>query len=492
MLFGVTRQTLVLTVAVLILAGPAHLARAQCQSGEIAKLVASDAATGDQLGFASAISGDTAVIGARYGDGNEADSGAAYVYVWDGSAWIEEAKLIADDGGYDDAFGRTVAVWDGTVSGRRRAVIGATRADPAGDASGAAYVFLFDGQDWVQEQRLLGTDTTAGDNFGYSVAIWGETVVVGARGDGGWIGSAYVFEFDGLTWVQQQKLVASDGADGDQFGTSVAIADEVIVVGAYSDDNANGVNAGAAYAYRYNGSSWDQEDKLIASNGAPDDSFGWAVAAWGDVVVVGAYQDDDNGAASGSAYAFRYAPGPPADWLEEQHLLSSDGAFGDRFGYAVAAAPDVAVISAHLDDDQGASSGSAYVFHFNGASWTEAAKLLPADGAGGDQFGQSLAVSGLSAAAARRIVAGAFRDADAGAASGSAYVFANAADCNGNGVLDLCDIALATSHDYNADGLPDECEGVVPALSPLGLITMSLLLLAAGGVLIRRRLRITR
>ena len=165
---------------------------------------------------------------------------------------------------------------------------------------------------FIQNTKLLATDGAAYDSFGWSVAISGDTMVVGAYQDddkGVWSGSAYVFTRDTSGWTQCAKLLASDGAVGDYFGRSVAISGDTVVVGAYSDGD-KGNNSGSAYIFTRDAagsltSGWTQHAKLLASDGAANDYFGYSVAIDGDTVVVGAYQDDDNGSSSGSAYVFK-------------------------------------------------------------------------------------------------------------------------------------------------------------------------------------------
>ncbi|MHC4320640.1 MAG: FG-GAP repeat protein, partial [Planctomycetota bacterium] len=206
--------------------------------------------------------------------------------------------------------------------------------------------------------KLLASDGDAIDVFGRSVAVSADVAVVGAPYDddyGASSGSAYVYRWEVPYWVET-KLLASDGAANEYFGTSVALSGDVAVVGA-ERDNDNGSNSGSAYVYRWNGASWI-ETKLLASDGASLDYFGTSVAVSGDVAVVGAPDDDDNGAESGSAYVYRWNG---ASWVETK-LLASDGAAYDRFGESVAVSDDVAVVGAYWDDDNGTQSGSAYVY----------------------------------------------------------------------------------------------------------------------------------
>jgi len=377
-----------------------------------AKLVASDGAAGDKFGCSVSVSGDVAVVGAWGDDDNGPSSGSAYVYRWDGTSWAQEPnKLLASDGASSDVFGNSVSV-SGDV-----AVVGAYGDDDKGDMSGSAYVFRWNGTSWAQEpNKLLASDGAASDYFGSSVSVSGEVAVVGAflddNANGTTAGSAYVFRWNGTSWVEQRKLVASDGAAGDEFGYSVSVSGNVVVVGACKDDD-NGSNSGSAYVFRWNGTSWVEEpNKLLASDGALVDYFGNSVSVSGDVAVVGAAYDDDNGSYSGSAYVYRW---DGTSWAQEPNkLLASDGAADDYFGYSVSVSGDVVVGGARGDDDKGDMFGSAYVYRWNGTSWVEQPKLLASDGAADDAFGYSVSVSGNVA-----VVGAKGDDSD----KGSAYVF---------------------------------------------------------------------
>ncbi len=435
-----------LAVALLVLGAVTQSALALWE--ETAKVAGSDVRSGDYFGYSVAVWGDVAVIGAWEDDDCGDDSGSAYVYRFDGSTWGEEQKLLSSDGAAGDRFGTSVAVFADVV------VVGAPYDDDQGGNSGSAYVFRFDGSAWVENQKLHASDGAANDYFGRSVAIEGDVILVGAYGDGdngAYSGSAYVYQHDGCEWVQQQKLLASDGAGSDFFGTCVSVSDDVAVVGAYKDDD-NGSSSGSAYVFRFGGGSWIEEQKLVASDGAESDFFGYSLSVSGDTIVVGAYLDDDHGASSGSAYAFHF---DGSGWAEEAKLLAPDGAEGDEFGRAVAIFGDVAVVGAHMDDDMGDNSGSAYVFHFNGPTWTAEAKLLASDGYRLDCFGNAVAVFD------NLIVVGAHQEDVDGFNTGAAYVFSGEAgfdDCNGNGVPDDLDIANGTSDDCNVNSVPDECD----------------------------------
>jgi len=324
--------------------------------------------------------------------------------------WLEQDKLLASDGAEGNYFGISVSI-DGDY-----AIIGAYLDDDNGDWSGSAYVFKRDGTTWAEEAKLLASDGAEYDCFGISVSIDGDYAIVGAYcdGDNGVLsGSAYVFTRSGTSWIEQAKLLASDGEWGDYFGVSVSIDGDYAIIGADCDGD-NGDSSGSAYVFTRSGTSWIEQDKLLASDGAADDWFGRFVSIDGDYAIVGAIGDDDNGDSSGSAYVFTLSG---TSWIEQDKLLASDGAADDYFGWSVSISGDYAIIGAYCDDDNGLDSGSAYVFKRDGTAWIEQAKLLASDGAAGDRFGVSVSIDGDYA------IIGAFADDDSGDSSGSAYVF---------------------------------------------------------------------
>ncbi len=375
------------------------------------KLTASDGASGDQFGSSVAIDGDTAIVGAYWDDDNGNNSGSAYIFTRSGSTWTQQAKLLASDRAVGDYFGRSVAM-DGDT-----AIVGANgdRANTNGYDSGSAYIFTRSGTNWTQQTKLLAPDGDSYDYFGTSVAIDGDTAIVGVHGDdddGTNSGSAYIFTRSGANWTQQAKLLASDGAVGDQFGVTVAIDGNTAIVGTFDDDN--GDSSGSAYIFTRSGSTWTQQAKLLASDGDSYDYFGTSVAIDGDTAIVGANEDNNtNGDSSGSAYIFTRSG---STWTQQAKLLASDGASYDKFGRSIAIDGDTAIVGANEDNNtNGNGSGSAYIFTRSGTNWTQQDKLLASDGTAGDYFGTSVAMDGDTA------IVGAY--GDNGAYSGCAYIF---------------------------------------------------------------------
>jgi hypothetical protein len=398
---------------------------------EQAKLEASDGAGGDWFGYSVSLSADgsRALIGASADDTKRGElAGSAYVFVLSGSGWSQEAKLEASDGARNDVFGWSVSLSaDGS-----RALIGAYADDtPRGSDAGSAYVFVRSSSSWSQQAKLLASDGAAYDWFGYSVSLSadGSRALIGASTDdttrGSDAGSAYVFVRSGSTWSQEAKLEASDGAEEDLFGWSVSLSADGsrALIGAYADDTTRGMNAGSAYVFVRSGSTWSQEAKLEASDGAELEWFGGSVSlsADGSRALIGAYGDDTTrGADAGSAYVFVRSG---STWSQEAKLEASDGAEGDSFGASVSLSADGsrALIGAFADDTtRGMNAGSAYVFVRSGSSWSQEAKLEASDGASVDYFGYSVS---LSANGDRALIGAPYDDTTRGMNVGSAYVF---------------------------------------------------------------------
>jgi hypothetical protein len=394
-----------------------------------AYLKASNADAADRFGYAVAISGDTIVVGA-YGEsssatgvnGNETDnsasaSGAAYVFVRDGTNWTQQAYLKASNTGRDDRFGYRVAVSGDTAAvssyqedSNAVGVNGAQTNDVATD-SGAVYVFVRSGTNWTQEAYLKASNTQFGDIFGRSVAVSGDTIVVGApredsratgvngdQADNGLSdsGAAYVFVRSGTNWAQQAYLKASNTGASDDFGFRVAVVDNTLLVGAWTEDSsATGVNgnqndnsapgSGAVYVFVRSDTNWTQQAYLKASNTGIDDRFGVSLSLSTDKAVVGAYTesssatgvngDQTNNAAqfAGAAYVYLRAG---TNWIQHAYLKASNTGFDDWFGFGVGISGETIVIGGPRDDSAATGingneadnlapgSGAAYVFTF--------------------------------------------------------------------------------------------------------------------------------
>lgn len=338
---------------------------AQC---ELQKLTASDAnGSCEDFGFSVSVSDNVAAIGAQADDNASPGdpnciSGSAYVFRRIGATWVEEQKLTASDAECGDHFGAAVSI--SSINGHVVAVGAWGKSQGSWNACGAAYMFRWNGSTWIQEQKLTSADPSPGDGFGASISVSGATVIVGEPGDdcgaGDHCGSAYVYEFNGNDWTQEAKLTASDGMSQDRFGTSVAISESYVVVGATGDDD-EGDDSGSAYVFGFYGGNWLQEAKLAPSALASGDHFGMSVFLDGNTIIAGADQDDCvDGPDCGSAYIFRRGE---SDWIQEDRLVASDASQDDCFGKSVSIQGDIALVGAINDDCAGGSAcGAAYLF----------------------------------------------------------------------------------------------------------------------------------
>ena len=356
------------------------------------KVTASDGTANSYFGSAAAVNGSTALIGA---DGENSFQGAAYLFTNSNSTWSQGQKLTASDGLAGDEFGYRVALADDTL------LVGAFTATVGGVASqGAAYVFNASNGTWSESQKLTASDGGLFDNFGASVALDGSTLVVGANGAtvGGNAaqGAVYVFTQSNGTWTQTQKLTANDGAAYDNFGLSVALKGSTILVGSPRAAIGGNAGQGALYVFTESNGTWSQTQKLTASDGAANDSFGESVALDGSTALIGAYNATINGHTwQGAAYFFTESNG---SWSEGQKLTASDGTAGANFGNALALEGSTALIGADASTVGGNTyQGKAYLFAESGGTWGQSEIFIASDGAVDDYFGAALAWDGATA-----------------------------------------------------------------------------------------------
>ena len=292
---------------------------------------------------------------------------------------IEVAKLIASDGEREDYFGVSVAVDGDTV------LIGAFSDDEPGSSrgsgdSGSAYIFTRNAGVWTEHAKLTASDAASNDNFGVAVALDGDTVLIGSQSsnENGLVGngSAYIFTRNAGVWTEQTKLTASDAASNDNFGSAVALDGDTALISASE----------SVYVFARSNGVWTEQAKLTANDDVVAMHFGASVSVDGDTILIGASGDDDNGWQSGSAYVFVRGSGV---WTEQTKLTASDTVIGDRFGAAVAVDEDTILIGG-----SGPGVNSAYVFTRSNGVWTEQAKLTASDAGGYDDFGSSVALEG--------------------------------------------------------------------------------------------------
>ena len=376
-------------------------------SSEQAKLTASDGAGGDYFGISTSLSsdGNTSIVGAY---GKNSQTGAAYIFTRSGSTWTQQAKLTASDAATYDYFGYSVSLSsDGNTS-----IVGAYSKN---SSTGAAYIFTRSGTTWSQQAKLTASDGAGGDYFGISTSLSsdGNTSIVGAYGKNSQTGAAYIFTRSGSTWTQQAKLTASDAATYDYFGVSVSISSD----GNTSIVSAHGKNSttGAAYIFTRSGSTWSQQAKLTASDGAGGDRFAYStsLSSDGNTAIVGAY---GNNSSTGVAYIFTRSG---STWSQQAKLTASDGVANDYFGYSTSLSSDgnTSIVGAYGKNSQ---TGAAYIFTRSGSTWTQQAKLTASDAATYDYFGVSVSISSDG----NTSIVGAYAADPSGISSaGAAYIF---------------------------------------------------------------------
>jgi len=377
------------------------------------KLISSDGAEEDHFGNSVSIYGDYAIIGA-IGDSNSngVHTGSAYIFRNLGSSWDEEDKLIASDVQDYNNFGISVSIYGDY------AVIGADFNDNVnGEMAGCAYIYKRNGASWNEEAKLIASDGSYLNQFGFAASIFENYILIGAPNGNLGKGAAYIFKRNGTIWEEEAILSASDGETSDNFGNSVSIHGDYALVGASGDDD----EKGSAYVFKRDGTIWTEQTKLNSSDGAAEDYFSVSVSIHGDYALIGTPRLEE----PGSTYVFKR---DETTWIEEDELTAPDEPEYDNFGQTISFDGDQAIIGTVMNSD---FLNSVYIFNFDGTGWTDVAKLIASDGAIGDYFGCSVSIYDNYA------LVGANGDDDKGDDSGSAYVFTKALlgpdlDCSGS------------------------------------------------------------
>jgi hypothetical protein len=357
------------------------------------KITSDDGATDDQFGWSIAVAGDIALVGApNTAIGTQAGRGSVYVFARENGVWVQTQELIADDGQPGDAFGISVSLAGST------AMIGAPNTDLF---RGAAYVFQLSGNTWIQTQKLLASDGTEFNQFGWSIAQNGRRALIGSIsatvGSNSSQGAVYAFDQSGGVWNETQKFSSADGVSGDSVGWSVALYGENALIGAGFATVNDHEFQGAAYTFRRTGSAWTETQKLTADNGDAFDFFGLAVALEGNHALIGAEgaaTDQDPFSNQGVVYHFTNSGGT---WSNTQTLAASDGEPSDSFGHSVTLHRGTALIGATgVTVNGAAAAGAAYVFEPSDGALIETQKLTASDPEENAYYGWSCALSGNS------------------------------------------------------------------------------------------------
>ncbi|MBN1155472.1 T9SS type A sorting domain-containing protein [candidate division KSB1 bacterium] len=357
------------------------------------KITPSDGVDLDKFGHSVSISGDYVIVGAP---GDDKGKGSAYIFRHQGKSWIEHAKITAADGEQYDEFGISVSI-DENIS-----LVGAWNDDYY---IGAVYIFERQMTDWIEIAKLKASDGVEGDNFGTSVAISGDHIIVGALNGDTFSGKTYIFRFNGAEWYQDTVLVSHNEAGGDAFGFSVSIWDDYVLIGAPASDSFKG----SAYLYLYDGSHYTEQSVLTASDAKENALLGFSVSIHGDYVLIGAPVLDESD--QGATYLFKNSG---SSWIEEAKLTASDGSEDNRYGASVSLDENYAIIGA-MNDNNG--QGAAYVYAVNEINWNDEKKLVASDGTEYDNFGCCVSCAGYD------IVIGAYNQDNNGLYSGSAYIY---------------------------------------------------------------------
>lgn len=403
----------------------------------------------DFFGQAVSISGSYAIVGIPKDDTCGKDAGLARIFRYTGSTWEESYDLCSPAPVPFAYFGCSVS-----LSGDY-ALVGACNGDGAVHNSGAAYIFKRSGSFWANHGTLIANDGKRNDNFGFSVSVSGDTAIVGAyRNDGAGTdaGAAYIFKNINGSWLQQAKLRATDATVWDYFGRSVSVSGDYAIVGAHGRDD-KGIESGAAYVFYNGGSNWVQQGKLLPSDGAAGDFFGFSVSISGSYAIVGAGADDDRGDKSGSAYIFSRNG---SNWSQTAKLTAADGGARSFFGRSVSLSENYAAVGA---DGAENSAGAVYIFKKNGSSWTQPAKLTADDAAQGDRLGAFVSVSDFVpdthvSSVYFHTIAGSGVGSDTDGTGEAVYFFGN--DPPGSPVIHVSPDSLSLSNCYTVGRAAEE------------------------------------
>jgi uncharacterized repeat protein (TIGR01451 family) len=435
---------------------------------------ASDAASGDEFGRGIALDGGTAAIGSPYAviDGHE-EQGAAYVFTESGGVWSQATRLLASDGSANSVYGYSFGL-DGTTL-----LVSAVYTTIAGhEGQGAVYVYDGSGSSWTETQKLVASDGDAGDEFGGAIALDGDTALVGAHfasvGASNAQGKVYVFTRSGGVWSQSQVLTADDGATFDFFGYSVAMQGDVALIGAPAVD-LGGEDRGAAYVFKRSGGVWTQAQELVADDGGDGDSFGFSVTLDGSRALVGANYARVNGQPqAGAAYLFDADGG--GSYAQIQKLLPDDSGGYGTFGASVALHGDTAFIGSD-------GAGAVYVFNDDGSGFAQGQRL--SSGGEFDGLGSTAAFDGATA-----LAGAAFASVGGVSGSGAAYFYA-LSDADLPPLVSLAfspasvgtgDTSTATIAITNAAPVPATLDADFVNTLPAGLVATAASTTCAGGV----------
>jgi hypothetical protein len=362
-------------------------------------LMPADAHPNHGFGTSVTLDSDRAVVGAAYENVVAGHSGSAYVFKKEGANWVEEQKLLPSDGEFGGQFGWSVAVQGNDI------LVGEDEDSERGIDAGAVYYYHYnpDSAQWYEKKKITSSDEVLGDYFGSSISISGEYAIIGARGvDGatGNDGAAYIFHRNDTSWSEVAKITPQGIMGEAYFGTSVCMEGDFAIIGSYGDDEL-GKDAGAAYIFKRNGNDWEQQAKLSGSDTDKGDQFGLSVTIYGQYAAVGATGVFGTG---GVVYIYKYDSGQES-WNQCDRLTDTTATSSIAFGFSVSIYGDYLAVGVRHDNQLGNNSGSVCFYTRQGDNWNFICKILASDGESSDQFSYSTFLNGnyLIAGAPQRV-----------------------------------------------------------------------------------------
>jgi len=368
-------------------------------------------ASGDLFGLSVSLYQDTLVVGVPNDDTGDSNSGIVYVYTRSGTTWTLQQTINNPTPAYYDKFGDSVSLYQDTL------VIGAVLDSTGATYTGSVYVYVRSGSTWSLQQTINNPTPENYDNFGDSVSLYQDTLVVGASGVQSSLnyntGAFYVYVRSGMTWTLQQEIKNPLLNGTSYFGMFVSLYDETIAIGDITF-TLNGIAwAGVVHIYTRSGSTWSLQQTINNPSPGYDDEFGWSVSLYGDTLVVGAPWDDTVAEDAGSVYVYIRSG---TSWSLQQTIYNPSPGYDDEFGLSVSLYQDTLVIGAPYDDTGATDAGSVYVYKRSGTTWS-LLRTINNPSPANDSFGYSVSLQQDT------LVVGACDD-DAGASNaGSVYVY---------------------------------------------------------------------
>ena len=350
------------------------------------KIVAQDGSPDDRFGRAVSLSDNWLAVGANRDDNiNGSNSGSVYIYKYDDLDIIDEFHIIPFDGEPNDYFGKALALYDDWI------VVSSIYDNVNGEKSGSAYVYQFNGDDWIFHSKLIPDDGAPFDRFGYSIDIYDDVIAVGAVYDddmGADSGSVYIYRLSDNHWTLESKIISESQEEGDFFGVVLALQFNTIAIGAVYDDDM-GLNSGSVSLFRYNDGNWLETDKITAFDGISYDLFGNSLDINNNKLIVGSFYSDNLYQNSGAVYLYDIDSYGIASYIDK--IIAFDAAINDNFGQSVSIYDNFIAVGS-LNDDYGLNSGAVYLYDIN--SQFDEIKYIPDDGSQYDEFGGSISLYG--------------------------------------------------------------------------------------------------